>query len=94
MEAIVKLGPPSLPLKVLHCVWNVPFRCVISEFEWRLALVEQCVHTFIEDRVYTLFYEGKSPFKLAIYTPEGHIKRSRDLNGREGGPKFDDRLVY
>jgi len=50
--------------------------------------------TFIEDRVYTLFYEGKSPFKLAIYTPEGHIKRSRDLNGREGGEKFDDRLVY
>ena len=50
--------------------------------------------TFIEDRVYTLFYEGKSPFKLAIYAPEGHIKRSRDLNGREGGPKFDDKLVY
>lgn len=50
--------------------------------------------TFIEDRAYTLFYEGKSPYKLAIYTPEGHIKRSRDLNGREGGPKFDDRLIY
>ena len=59
-----------------------------------MATFTENSRTFIEDRVYTLFYEGKSPFKLAIYTPEGHIKRSRDLNGREGGPKFDDRLVY
>lgn len=50
--------------------------------------------TFIEDRVYELFYSEKVPFKLAIYAPEGHIKRSRDLNGREGTEKFADRLVF
>lgn len=51
--------------------------------------------TFIEDAAATLFYENQNPFKLSIYTPEGDtIKRSRDLNGREGGPKFDDRLIF
>jgi hypothetical protein len=59
-----------------------------------MSTFSESSRTFIEDRAYTLFDEGKSPFKLAIYTPEGHIKRSRDLNGREGGPKFDDKLVY
>jgi hypothetical protein len=63
------------------------YRRLLSTFS------ENC-RTFIEDRAYTLFYENQVPFKLAIYTPEGHIKRSRDLNGREGGPKFDDKLVF
>ena len=63
------------------------YRRLLSEFS------ANC-RTFIEDRAYTLFYENKIPFKLAIYTPEGHIKRSRDLNGRAGGPKFDNALVF
>lgn len=63
------------------------YRRLLSTF------TENC-RTFIEDRAYTLFEGGQVPFKLAIYTPDGHIKRSRDLNGREGGPKFDDKLVY
>ena len=50
--------------------------------------------TFVEDRAYTLFEGGNIPFKLAIYTPEGHIKRSRDNNGRAGGPKFDRSLIF
>jgi len=63
------------------------YRRLLSEFS------ADC-RTFIEDRAYTLFYDNKIPFKLAVYTPEGHIKRSRDLNGRAGGPKFDDALVF
>ena len=71
-----------------------PHVATVDFYRRMMATFTENSRTFIEDRVYTLFYEGKSPFKLAIYTPEGHIKRSRDLNGREGGPKFDDRLVY
>ncbi|MGB8834125.1 MAG: hypothetical protein WCC95_18385 [Candidatus Sulfotelmatobacter sp.] len=62
------------------------YRRLLSEF------TANC-RTFIEDKAYSLF-ECRTPFKLAIYTPDGHIKRSRDLNGRAGGPKFDDRLIY
>lgn len=49
--------------------------------------------TFIEDRAYHLWSE-RNPYSLAVYTPEGHIKRSRDLNGRAGGAKFEERLVF
>jgi len=63
------------------------YRKILSNFS------DNC-RTFIEDKAYELFYEGKVPYRLAIYAPAGHIKRSRDLNGREGEPKFDDRLVF
>lgn len=55
--------------------------------------------TMIEDHFYDVVmhdvnWRGKQTawetWRLAIYAPEGHIKRSRDLNGRAGGPKFED----
>ncbi len=55
--------------------------------------------TMIEDHFYNVImqdvnWRGKQAvwdaWRLAIYAPEGHIKRSRDLNGRDGGPKFED----
>jgi hypothetical protein len=54
---------------------------------------ENC-RTFIEDHIYGQFYPDKTPYKLAIYTPDGPIKKSRDLNGRDGGPKYDEKLVF
>ena len=32
--------------------------------------------------------------RLAIYHPEGNIKRSYHLDGRRGGPKFDETQVW
>lgn len=55
--------------------------------------------TMIEDHMYSVIMNevarrGKEAtweyWRLAIYSPEGHIKRSRDLNGRAGGPKFEE----
>lgn len=55
--------------------------------------------TMIEDHFYNVIdqqiaWKGKhavwEEWRLAIYAPEGHIKRSRDLNGRDGGPKFEE----
>jgi hypothetical protein len=55
--------------------------------------------TMIEDHIYEVIMRqvlasGKQAawesWRLAIYAPEGHIKRSRDLNGRAGGPKFEE----
>jgi hypothetical protein len=59
--------------------------------------------TMIEDRIYGVIMgevaaHGKEAawesWRLAIYNPEGHIKRSRDLNGRDGGPKFDNTFIF
>lgn len=63
-------------------------------YERMLSTFSENCRTFIEDNVYGQFYPDKTPYKLAIYTPDGPIKRSRDLNGREGGVKYDDRLVF
>lgn len=60
-----------------------------------LANFSENNRTFIEDHAYHICIHGdRNAYKLAVYTPEGPIKRSRDLNGREGGPKFDDKLVF
>ncbi len=58
--------------------------------------------TMIEDHIYSVIMgevaaRGKQAtwdsWRLAIYNPEGNNKRSRDLNGRAGGPKFDNTFI-
>jgi hypothetical protein len=71
-----------------------PHVATVDLYRRMLSTFSENCRTFIEDHVYEQFYPDKTPYKLAVYTPEGPIKRSRDLNGREGGPKFDDRLVF
>ncbi len=71
-----------------------PHVATVDLYRRMLSTFSENCRTFIEDHVYGQFYPDKTPFKLAVYTPEGPIKRSRDLNGREGGPKYDDRLVF
>lgn len=68
--------------------------CSVDYYRRLLSHFSSDCRTFIEDRAYTLFESGNIPFKLAIYTPDGPIKRSRDLNGREGGHKFVDKLRF
>lgn len=59
-------------------------------------------NTFIEDRMYGIVYgnyeikgeQAWSDFRLTLYTPEGDMKRLDNLDGRENGEKYDDRLVY
>lgn len=54
--------------------------------------------TMIEDRIYGVLEEayrtqgkaGWNKFKVWIYTPEGDIKRSYHLDGREGESKYED----
>lgn len=58
--------------------------------------------SFLEDRLYGVIDEafnvngmaGLDEHRLHIYAPDGNIKRSYHLDGRAGGPKFDDRLVF
>ncbi len=50
--------------------------------------------TFIEDKMHSVAQHRDSPYRLAIFTPPGSIKRSTHLDGRQGEPKFDDRLVF
>lgn len=55
---------------------------------------ENC-RTMIEDRMHDIVAHAPwDQFKLSIYSPDGHIKRSRDLNGRAEGPKFDDTYIF
>lgn len=52
-------------------------------------------NTYIEDLMHSVCQrEPWEQHKLTIYHPEGSIKRSYHLDGRDGEEKFDDRLVY
>jgi hypothetical protein len=60
-----------------------------------LSTLSEGCRCFIEDPVYGQFYDNKIPYNISIYTPEDKsIKRSRDLNGRDGGEKFEDKQVF
>ncbi len=58
--------------------------------------------SFIEDKMHSVAQEafkidgmgGWNQHRLHIYTPPGNIKRSYHLDGRAGGPKFDDEQVF
>lgn len=71
-----------------------PHVATVDLYRRMLSTFSENCRTFIEDHIYGQFYPDKTPYKLAVYTPDGHIKRSRDLNGREGGPKFDEHLLF
>ena len=53
---------------------------------------------FIEDRIYSPVSSAAwEDYRLTIYDPEGtaqNMKRSRDLDGRGGEPKFDNDQVW
>lgn len=50
---------------------------------------------FIEDRLHSPAQnEPWGLWRLAIYTPEGVIKRSTHTDGRAGGPKFDESQIW
>jgi hypothetical protein len=71
-----------------------PHVATVNLYRRVLSTLSENSRTFIEDPVYGQYYDNKTPYNIAVYTPSGHIKRSRDLNGREGGEKFADRLIY
>lgn len=50
--------------------------------------------TFTEDVMHGVCQSWPDDHKLWIYAPEGTWLRSYHLDGRAGGPKFDDRLVF
>lgn len=51
--------------------------------------------TFIEDRMHGIVQGNDwEANKLHIYHPEGSIKRSYHLDGRQGAEKYDDKLIY
>lgn len=49
---------------------------------------------FIEDTMHSI--AGREPFanRIGIYAPEGSLCRTYHTDGRAGGPKFDDRLMW
>jgi hypothetical protein len=71
-----------------------PHVATVDLYRRMLSTFSENCRTFIEDHIYGQFYPDKTPYKLAIYTPDGPIKKSRDLNGRDGGPKYDEKLVF
>ena len=59
--------------------------------------------TFVEDKMHGVCHEayklrgdaGWREWPIGIYAPaDGNLKRSYHLDGRAGGPKFDDQLVF
>jgi len=63
-------------------------------YEKMLSNFSPEANTFIEDKMHSVCQEFPDEYKLAIYHPEGSIKRSYHLDGRAGEVKFDDRLIF
>ncbi len=76
------------------------YRDIILPFSHEKTFIEDRFHGKVQDDClpYDSFsQEGWDIHKLWIYHPEGHIKRSYHLDGREGGRKFtsdDDTWGY
>lgn len=51
-------------------------------------------NTFTEDVLHSTCQSWPDEHKLWIYAPEGTWLRSHHLDGRAGGPKFDDTMVF
>lgn len=49
---------------------------------------------FIEDRMHGLAQGNPDRHRIAIYHPEGSIRRSLHIDGRAGGPKFSELQVF
>jgi hypothetical protein len=72
------------------------YRRIIDEHFSRSALC------FIEDRMHSVAHEafrlrgkaGWQRYRIALYAPDGNIKRSWHSDGRAGGPKYDDKQVF
>lgn len=56
--------------------------------------IEDVMHGVVQQAWRKWGWPGWRRHKLAIYTPEGDMKRSLHTDGRAGGPKYDDRLVW
>lgn len=50
--------------------------------------------TFIEDKMHSVAQSQPSDYRLGIYFPEGSIERTYHLDGRQGGEKYDDNLIF
>lgn len=49
---------------------------------------------FIEDRMHSVAQRRRREHRIAIYAPEGNLKRSYHLDGRQGEPKHDADQVF
>lgn len=49
---------------------------------------------FIEDHMHSVAQRRPQHHRLAIYHPDGNIKRSYHLDGRQGEPKYDESQVF
>lgn len=69
-------------------------RPMLANTEWYRQMMTryfEVARCFIEDRVHgPAQNEPWGDWRLAIYTPDGVIKRSTHTDGRAGGPKFDE----
>lgn len=67
------------------------YKDVVIPFSDEKTFIEDRLHGKIQDDILpydTFSQEGWDTHKLWIYHPEGNIKRSYHLDGREGGRKF------
>ena len=57
------------------------------------TMIEDVMHGVVMDEYNNHGVLGWNNFKLAIYYPEGNIKRSYHTDGRQGDLKYDDRYI-
>lgn len=71
------------------------YRDIILPNAWKRNFIEDGIHGFIIEECKNNTNGGWDRHRLWIYHPEGNIKRSYHLDGREGTRKFtDDDLVW
>lgn len=87
----------------LTCQWSQrPHVASVAFYRRVLDRFTPDAKAFIEDKMHSVCHEaykldgtaGWRQWRLAIYAPEGNIKRSLHLDGRNGGSKYDDSQVF
>lgn len=59
-----------------------------------LTMIEDKIHGIVHQAYLQQSLAGWNKYKLWIYTPEGNIKRSYHLDGRQTDSKFDETFIY
>lgn len=65
-----------------------------SFYQKMLANFTPNAKSFIEDKMHGVCQNEPKSYRLAIYHPEGNIKRTRHTDGRAGEAKLDDTQIF
>ena len=82
--------------KISKATWFIPFprESTILFSPESNCFIEDYIHGVLQDVWFEKGMSGWEKWRIHIYHPEGSIKRSYDLNGRQGGEKFEDKQIW